>query len=127
MVGRGSAILALTHAEIEALGDNAWKERFESLLARFESTVQEARDAREAIVGSFDVLIARGGHRTNEIMKVLTLTSVILLPGALIAGIMGMNFKVGFFSEAVLFWAVVAVIAAIAPVTIFLAKRWDWI
>jgi magnesium transporter len=78
-------------------------------------------------VGSFDVLIARGGHRTNEIMKVLTLTSVILLPGALIAGVMGMNFKVGFFAEAVLFWAVVALIASIAPITIFLAKRWGWI
>src|SRR5688500_18790205 len=127
MVGRGSAILALTHAEIEALGDNAWKERFESLLARFESTVQEARDAREAIVGSFDVLIARGGHRTNEIMKVLTLTSVILLPGALIAGVMGMNFKVGLFDEALLFWVVVAAIAAIAPLTIWIAKLRDWI
>jgi Mg2+ and Co2+ transporter CorA len=43
--------------------------------------------------GSFDVLIARTGHRTNDIMKVLTLTSVILLPDALIAGAMGMNFK----------------------------------
>ena len=41
--------------------------------------MQEARDARDAIVGSFDVLIARTGHRTNDIMKVLTLTSVILL------------------------------------------------
>ena len=61
--------------------------------------MQEARDAREAIVGSFDVLIARGGHRMNEIMKVLTLTSVILLPGALIAGVMGMNFKVGLFDQ----------------------------
>ena len=89
--------------------------------------MQEARDAREAIVGSFDVLIARGGHRTNEIMKVLTLTSVILLPGALIAGVMGMNFKVGLFDEPMLFWAVVAVIAAIAPVTIGLAKLWRWI
>ena len=69
--------------------------RFASLLSRFESTLQEARDAREPIVGYFDVLIARGGHRTNEIMKVLTLASVILLPGALIAGVMGMNFKVG--------------------------------
>src|SRR5688500_16313292 len=122
-----SALVSLTHPELEALGDHDSGERFASLLSRFESTVQEARDAREAIVGSFDVLIARGGHRTNEIMKVLTLTSVILLPGALIAGIMGMNFKVGFFAEAVLFWAVVALIASIAPVTIFLAKRWRWI
>src|SRR5688500_1322862 len=127
MVGRGSAILALTHAEIEALGDNAWKERFESLLARFESTVQEARDAREAIVGSFDVLIARDGHRTNDIMKVLTLTSVILLPGALIASVMGMNFKVGLFDEALLFWVVIGLIAALAPITLGLARQRQWI
>ena len=95
--------------------------------ARGQSTVQEARDAREAIVGSFDVLIARGGHRTNEIMKVLTLTSVILLPGALLAGVMGMNFKVGLFDNATLFWVVLAVIVAIAPVTIGFAKRRSWI
>ena len=76
-----SALVALTYPELEALGDYASGERYQSLLRRFESTVQEARDAREAIVGSFDVLIARGGQRTNEIMKVLTLASVILLPG----------------------------------------------
>jgi magnesium transporter len=122
-----TALVSLTHPELEALGDNKSGERFESLLKRFESTVQEARDAREAIVGSFDVLIARDGHRTNDIMKVLTLTSVILLPGALIAGVMGMNFKVGFFDETILFWVVVAAIAAIAPVTIGLAKRREWI
>ncbi len=60
-------------------------------------------------------------------MKVLTLTSVILLPGALIAGVMGMNFRVGLFDEPALFWAVLAVIVLIAPVTIGLAKLWRWI
>jgi len=122
-----SALVSLTHPELEALGDNDSGERFASLLSRFESTVQEARDAREAIVGSFDVLIARGGHRTNEIMKVLTLASVILLPGALIAGVMGMNFKVGLFDDPVYFWAVLAVIFAIAPVTLLFAKLRRWI
>jgi magnesium transporter len=127
LAGHRTALVSLTHPELEALGDHASGERFQSLLSRFESTVQEARDAREAIVGSFDVLIARGGHRTNEIMKVLTLTSVILLPGALIAGVMGMNFKVGLFDETMLFWAVLAVIVAIAPITIALAKLRRWI
>jgi magnesium transporter len=122
-----SALVSLTHPELEALGDNDSGERFASLLSRFESTVQEARDAREAIVGSFDVLIARGGHRTNEIMKVLTLTSVILLPGALIAGVMGMNFKVGLFDDSMYFWVVLAVIFAIAPVTLVFAKLRRWI
>ena len=122
-----SALVSLTYPELEALGDDADSERFRSLLSRFESTMQEARDAREAIVGSFDVLIARGGQRTNEIMKVLTLASVILLPGALIAGVMGMNFKVGLFDNPAVFWVVVAAIVAIAPVAIGLAKRFDWI
>jgi magnesium transporter len=121
------ALVSLTHPELEALGDHNSGQQFQSLLERFESTVQEARDAREAIVGSFDVLIARDGHRTNEIMKVLTLTSVILLPGALIAGVMGMNFKIGLFDEPSLFWAVLAVILLIAPFTLGAAKRRGWI
>jgi Mg2+ and Co2+ transporter CorA len=122
-----SALVALTHPELEALGNNASGERFQSLFSRFEATLQEARDAREAIVGSFDVLIARGGHHTNQIMTVLTLTSVILLPGALLAGVMGMNFKVGFFGEANLFWAVLAVIVGMAAATVVIAKRRSWI
>jgi magnesium transporter len=122
-----SALHALTHPELEALGDHGSEERFQSLMTRFEATVQEARDARESIVGSFDVLIARTGHRTNDIMKVLTLTSVILLPGVLIAGVMGMNFKAGLFESTWLFYVVVAVILAIAAVTFSVAKMRDWI
>lgn len=121
-----SALVALTHPELEALGDNASSERFQSLFSRYEATLQEARDAKEAIVGSFEVLIARGGHHTNRIM-VLTLTSVILLPGALLAGVMGMNYNVGLFDNASLFWVVVAVIVAIAPVTLGLARARRWI
>ena len=122
-----SALVALTHPELEALGNKGSGERFESLFSRFEATLQEARDAREAIVGSFDVLIARGGHHTNQIMKVLTLTSVILLPGALLAGVMGMNFKVGLFEHTFLFWVVVAAIIAVAPLTLGIAKLRSWI
>jgi magnesium transporter len=122
-----SALTALTHPELEALGNDASGERFESLLRRFEATVQEARDARESTVGSFDVLIARTGHRTNDIMKVLTLTSVILLPGTLIAGLMGMNFKIGLFEMTWPFYIVIALVAAIAIVTLTTAKVRDWI
>jgi Mg2+ and Co2+ transporter CorA len=60
-------------------------------------------------------------------MKVLTLTSVILLPGALLAGVMGMNFKAGLFNATWLFYLVVAVILAIAAVAISVAKLRDWI
>ena len=127
LAGHRSALMTLRQPELEALGDKASSERYERLLGHFESTMQEARDAREAIVGSFDVLIARGGHRTNEIMKVLTLASVIFLPGALLAGVMGMNFRLGLFDVPELFWIVVAAIIAIAPITIGLARLRSWI
>ena len=117
---------ALTHPELEALGSDGSGERFQSLLGRFETTVQEARDARESIVGSFDVLIARTGHRTNDIMKVLTLASVTLLPGAVIAGVMGMNFKVGLFQMTWVFYVVLAVMVAVALFTVGVAKLRGW-
>jgi magnesium transporter len=122
-----SALIALNQPELEALGDAESGRRFESLYARFESTLQEARDARESVVGSFDVLIARSGHETNHIMKVLTLASVILLPGSLIAGVMGMNFQVGVFDHPGFFWVVLGVIVAVAPVTLLVAQRRGWI
>jgi magnesium transporter len=121
------ALVALTHPELEALGDNSASERFATLFRRFESTVQEARDSRESVVGSFDVLIARAGHHTNRIMKVLTLVSVILLPGTLVAGVMGMNFRVGLFDRAWLFWVIVVAIVGVAPLTLGVARSRRWI
>jgi magnesium transporter len=46
--------------------------------------------------GSSAELILRTEHRTNEIVKILTLASILLLPGALIAGVMGMNVNFSF-------------------------------
>jgi Mg2+ and Co2+ transporter CorA len=60
-------------------------------------------------------------------MTVLTLTSVILLPGALLAAVMGMNFKVGLFQETSLFWVTDLVIVAIAPIVVGIAKLRRWI
>ena len=127
LVSHRSLLLALAHPELEALGDEDSARRFELLVDRYEQTLEGARDVRESIFGSFDVLIARTGHRTNEIVKVLTLASVIFLPGALIAGIMGMNFKPSLFTHPTLFWATIAVIISIGVVTLVAAKARDWI
>lgn len=94
---------------------------------RLEEVVQSARDSRDSVVGSFDVVIARAGQRTNEIVKVLTLGSMLLLPGALIAGVLGMNFRVGLFEHAWVFWVVLGAIAALAVATLAAAHARDWI
>ena len=81
LVSHREVVLALTRPELEAIASSDSAERFTSLRDRLEEAVQASRDTRESIVGSFDVLLASTGQRTNEIMKVLTLASVLLLPG----------------------------------------------
>jgi Mg2+ and Co2+ transporter CorA len=120
-------LLALARPEIDAITTTESSARFSELVVRLEEAMQAARDSRESVVGSFDVLIASTGQRTNEIMKVLTLASVLLLPGSLIAAVLGMNFSVGFFEQTGLFWVTVAVIAGIILATVGIARAKRWI
>jgi magnesium transporter len=127
LVSHRPMFLALTRPELEAVTSSDHGERFAALRARLEEVAQAARDSRDSVVGSFDILIARSEQRTNEIMKVLTLGSLLLLPGALIAGVLGMNFKVGLFQESAYFWVVLAVILALAAGTLVAARARRWI
>jgi Mg2+ and Co2+ transporter CorA len=120
-------VLALARPELEAIASSNSAQRFATLRGRLEDVVQSARDSRDSVVGSFDVLIARSEHRTNEIMKVLTLASILLLPGALIAVVMGMNFKLGIFEHNGYFWAVLGLIAALALATVTIARNRRWV
>ncbi len=48
---------------------------------------------RDQMTGTMDAYLSVVANRTNEIMKVLTIFSAIMLPLTLIAGIYGMNFE----------------------------------
>ena len=119
----------LAHSELDALSSDTSAAKFEKLTAQVDAALATARDAKDAVVSSFDVLILRTEHRTNEIMKILTLASILLLPGALIAGVMGMNvnFKPSAFVQSIVFWIATAAIVGIALITLGLARRRNWI
>jgi magnesium transporter len=127
LVSHRSMFLALTQPELETITDSDHAARFRMLRSQLEEVVQTARDSRDAVFGSFDVLIARTEHRTNEIMKVLTLGALLFLPGALIAGVLGMNFRVGLFDTGWYFWGVCAVIVALGTATLVVARAREWI
>jgi magnesium transporter len=120
---------ALGHSEFDPISSPKSAEMFSELTARVDTALACARDARDGITSSFDVLIVRTEHRTNEIMKILTLASILLLPGALIAGVAGMNVNLSAhtFMSSGLFWFVVAGIVAIAATTLAFAKARRWI
>jgi magnesium transporter len=127
LVSHRSMFLALAQPELEAMTSAEHARRFRMLRGQLEEVVQIARDSRDAVFGSFDVLIARTEHRTNEIMKVLTLGALLFLPGALIAGVLGMNFRVDLFQTGWYFWVVCAVIVTLGIATLAFARIRAWI
>ena len=94
---------------------------------RLERALDAIANAREMLIGTFDVHMTRTAQRTNEVMKVLTLASVILLPSVVLAGVMGMNFKVPLFDNPNLFWVVVGIMAVLAVGTVVAARWRGWL
>jgi magnesium transporter len=127
LVSHRGMFLALAQPELEAITSSDHAPRFRTLRGQLEEVVQVARDGRDAVFGSFDVLSARSEHRTNETMKVLTLGALLFLPGALIAGVLGMNFRVGLFDTGWYFWVVCALILALAVGTLTVARLRRWV
>lgn len=93
------------------------------LADRFTQAIEAVENARELLLGCFDILISRSGQRTNNIMKVLTVVSSVLLPAVVIAGIMGMNFKAPLFDEPNNFYIVIGATVVLA-ISILLVARW---
>jgi magnesium transporter len=120
-------IVALAHPELDLLSSEGSAERFANLERRVAEAVESAREAKESTRGSFDLLVARIGQRTNDIMKLLTLVTVILLPAGVIAGVMGMNFKVGVFNLVWMFWVVIGAMLGIAVFVLMTARKQSWI
>jgi magnesium transporter len=83
--------------------------------------------AREMLIGTFDVHMTRMAQRTNDTMRLLTLASVILLPSVVLAGIMGMNFKVALFDEPSLFYVVIGAMVLMAVATLAVARWRHWL
>lgn len=120
-------VVALAHPELDLLSTESSAARFVEIEKRVAQAVDAAREAKESTRGSFDLLVARIGQRTTDIMKVLTLVTVILLPSTVLAGVMGMNFRVGLFDLVWMFWAVIAAMFGIAILVLSLARNRRWI
>ena len=100
---------------------------YQRLEERLQQAIEAVDTTREMIVGSFDIFMTRTAQTTNDIMKRLTIVSVLLLPAAALAGIMGTNFKVEIFDWPWMFWVTIGLMLAVAGVTLVVAKRRRWL
>jgi len=100
----------------------------QAVAVRFEAAVAAIEATREALLGSFEVYMTRTAQRTNDVMKVLTIATVILLPATVVASLMGMNVDVPLNKDNPLsFWAVVGGMVVLSIVILGFARLRRWI
>ena len=91
-------------------------ERIWDLLDNYKEVIEALESTNESVIN----------HRQNDILRILTVFSVILLPLTLISGIFGMNVKFPGFDTPWAFWTIfgVMVAAAVGMLAFFRYKRW---
>lgn len=119
---------ALARPDFEIIADAPRSERYANLADRFERAIDAIEGSRESLVGTFDIYATRTSQRTNDIIRILTIVSVLLLPTTVIAGFMGMNIQAPYSNnDPSIFWFVVGGIAAIAAGTLITLRLRHWL
>ena len=119
---------AFRAADFGTVASDEDRAAFQALADRFESALGSVEDSRDLLLGSFDIFMTRTAQRTNDVMKVLALATVLLLPGSLVAGLLGMNVPIPVSKDDPNgFWLVVGAIVAMAVAMLGFARYRRWI
>ena len=86
----------LLRPDFEPVADTPEAELFRMVEAHFNILSDNVTKARETVIGSFDLYATRTAQDTNDLVKVLTIVTVIIGAAGAIAGIFGMNFDTAF-------------------------------
>ena len=125
LVAHRPAFAALARPEME-LHEELGKP-WPGLGDRLERAVEAVESLRDSLLGTFDIHMGRAAQQANEVMKVLTILSAVLLPSVVLAGIMGMNFQVPIFDNADNFWLVLAAMVTTGIAIMGIARLRGWI
>jgi len=119
-----TALSALARPEMEI--DDGLGRQWPGLTDRIDAALTNVEALRDALLGTYDIYMGRVSQRANDVMKTLTLISAVLLPSVVLAGVMGMNFKLPFFDESGNFFLIVGAMAVFAVVLLGIARLRRW-
>jgi len=81
---------------------------------------------RDLVLGSRDIYLSSVSNNLNQVMKTLTIISVIGVPMTIVTGFFGMNFDEPIFHNHYAFWGalVFMAFAVVGMLVLFKKKRW---
>lgn len=100
---------------------------FVALDTRFERAMDMVENARDLVIGSFELFSNQTALRTNDSMRLLTFVTVVTGVLATVVGALGMNFAAGFFeTRDAGFWTVLVALVLAAAGSMVVGRRRGW-
>lgn len=100
---------------------------FRDLEVRLGRLLDVSLATRETVNGAFDIYVSHVAYRTNQVIKILTIVSTVLLPASVILALFSATFEgvpeYGLTAPIVMLATTLAITAVIA----FSFRRWGWI
>jgi magnesium transporter len=111
--------------QIEGYANNM-EDYWGNILDYYKQMWDMTEDYAELIEGLSQTYDSLQANRTNEIIKILTLISSILLPLTFLTGLYGMNVNLPLQDDPRSFWIVIGAMLVIVGGMVFLFKRKRW-
>lgn len=118
---------ALSRPDFKPTAESDYAETFHSLNQHFENAIDAIENSRDTVLSLFDLYTTRASHRMNNLIKRLTVITVIIGSLGVVAGVFGMNFENEMFKSHNGFWEAVAGMGIFAFTLGGIAKFMDWI
>jgi magnesium transporter len=100
---------------------------FDDIVDAHERIWDMLENYKEVVVGLEETNESVLSHRVNDILRVLTVISVLLLPLTLLASIMGMNVRIPGQGTIGAFWIVLGAMLAMFVTLLWLFRRRGWL
>ena len=118
---------AFLRPDFPLVGGDVIEPYFRDLDVRLGRLLDALDAVKDSINGSFDLYVSQVAHRTNDIMRILTVVSVTLLPASVILGFFGTNFDSPPIRTTSGFIVMMALIVLTTAGSLFLFARRGWI
>ena len=127
LVPQRDIFYALSRADFHQIAESDSGEQYSMLNQHFDNAVDAVENSRETVLGVFELYATKSAQMTNIFVQRLTFLTLITGSVAVIAGVMGMNFKAEIFEAENGFWFTVASLVLMALVLTAFARFRRWI
>ncbi|MBC7900698.1 MAG: magnesium transporter CorA family protein [Saprospiraceae bacterium] len=126
LVPHREVFYSLSRSDFRQIAESDSHEEYKMLNLHFESAVDAIEHSRETVLSVFDLYASKSAQQTNQFIRRLTFLTLMTGSLAVIAGILGMNYKADIFEAENGFWLTVGTMILIAlGLSVFARfKRW---